>query len=97
MRVGLAWDLLPGVRHGDSEQERRRPEFTNVGINLGLSYMLGSKLIPDSDSDGVLESGDNCPDTPVGAQVDGTGCPSDSDARMRTAWTAAPTPRRGLR
>jgi outer membrane protein OmpA-like peptidoglycan-associated protein len=54
--------------------------FTNVGVSLGLSYMLGSKPIPDSDGDGILENRDRCPDTPAGAQVDGTGCPSDSDA-----------------
>jgi outer membrane protein OmpA-like peptidoglycan-associated protein len=53
--------------------------FTNFGVSLGLSYMLGSKPIPDSDGDGILENRDRCPDTPSGAQVDGTGCPSDSD------------------
>lgn len=81
VRVGLASDLLA---RGEAMVIRNRNaagrNFTNVGINLGLSYMLGSKPIPDSDSDGVLENRDNCPDTPVGAQVDGTGCPSDSDA-----------------
>jgi outer membrane protein OmpA-like peptidoglycan-associated protein len=54
--------------------------FTNVGVSLGLSYMLGSRPIPDSDGDGILENRDRCPDTPAGAQVDETGCPSDSDA-----------------
>jgi OOP family OmpA-OmpF porin len=53
--------------------------FSNVGINLGLSYMLGSKPVPDSDGDGILNNRDRCPDTPAGAQVDGRGCPSDSD------------------
>ena len=54
-------------------------KFTNVGINLGLSYMLGSKPVPDSDGDGILNNRDRCPDTPAGAQVDGRGCPRDSD------------------
>ena len=59
---------------------RRGDGFTNFGLNVGVSYMLGSKPIPDSDGDGILENRDRCPDTPSGAQVDGTGCPSDSDA-----------------
>jgi outer membrane protein OmpA-like peptidoglycan-associated protein len=60
--------------------ENAARSFTNTGVSLGLSYMLGSKAIPDSDGDGILENRDRCPDTPAGAQVDGTGCPSDSDA-----------------
>jgi outer membrane protein OmpA-like peptidoglycan-associated protein len=54
-------------------------KFSNVGVNLGLSYMLGSKPVPDSDGDGILNNRDRCPDTPAGAQVDGRGCPRDSD------------------
>jgi outer membrane protein OmpA-like peptidoglycan-associated protein len=85
MRVGVTPDLF--IR-GDAVLSRNRSEpedappinFTNVGASIGLSYMLGSKPIPDSDGDGILENRDRCPDTPTGAQVDGTGCPSDSDA-----------------
>lgn len=35
----------------------------------------------DTDGDGVLDSRDNCPETPKGVQVDGNGCPVvlDSD------------------
>jgi OOP family OmpA-OmpF porin len=33
----------------------------------------------DSDSDGVPDSLDKCPDTPIGVGVDGFGCPIDSD------------------
>src|SRR5712691_3966567 len=42
--------------------------FSNVGINLGLSYMLGSKPVRDSDGDGILDNRDRCPDTPASAQ-----------------------------
>jgi outer membrane protein OmpA-like peptidoglycan-associated protein len=82
LRVGVTPLLL--VR-GDASVIRNKSEssdraFTNFGVSLGLSYMLGGKPIPDSDGDGVLENRDRCPDTPSGAQVDGTGCPSDSDA-----------------
>ena len=54
-------------------------KFSNYGVNLGVSLMLGSKPIPDSDGDGVLNNRDRCAGTPAGAQVDGRGCPADSD------------------
>jgi outer membrane protein OmpA-like peptidoglycan-associated protein len=53
--------------------------LSNFGVSLGVSLMLGSKPILDSDSDGVLDNKDRCPDTPAGATVDPHGCPSDSD------------------
>ncbi|NNE43565.1 MAG: OmpA family protein, partial [Gemmatimonadetes bacterium] len=43
---------------------------------LGLSYTWGGS---DSDGDGVKDGRDACPNTPYGAMVDATGCPSDSD------------------
>jgi outer membrane protein OmpA-like peptidoglycan-associated protein len=53
--------------------------FSNFGVNVGLSLMLGSKPIPDNDADGILNNRDRCADTPSGAQVDGFGCPADND------------------
>jgi hypothetical protein len=58
---------------------KRTIKFSNYGLNVGLSLMLGSKPIPDSDHDGVLNNRDRCADTPEGAQVDSSGCPADSD------------------
>jgi outer membrane protein OmpA-like peptidoglycan-associated protein len=55
-------------------------KFSNYGLNVGLSFMLGSKPMPDSDADGVQNNRDRCANTPPGAQVDGSGCPSDSDS-----------------
>jgi outer membrane protein OmpA-like peptidoglycan-associated protein len=57
----------------------RTTKFSNYGLNLGLSLMLGSKPIPDSDGDGVLNNRDRCANTPPGAQVNEFGCPADSD------------------
>jgi len=54
-------------------------KFTSYGVNLGVSVMLGSKPIPDSDGDGVLNNRDRCAGTPAGAQVDASGCPADAD------------------
>ncbi|HET6777914.1 MAG TPA: OmpA family protein [Gemmatimonadales bacterium] len=53
--------------------------FTNYGLNIGVSVMLGSKPVPDSDGDGILNNRDRCAGTPAGAQVDGRGCPADTD------------------
>jgi OOP family OmpA-OmpF porin len=54
-------------------------KFSNVGGNLGLSLMLGSHSLIDSDGDGVRDDADKCPGTPRGALVDKRGCPVDSD------------------
>ncbi len=54
--------------------------FTNYGLNLGLSLMLGSKPLPDSDGDGVPNTRDRCANTPLGAQVNEFGCPLDNDS-----------------
>jgi outer membrane protein OmpA-like peptidoglycan-associated protein len=55
-------------------------KFSNFGLNAGISFMLGSRPIPDSDNDGVLNNRDRCANTPSGAQVDEFGCPADSDS-----------------
>src|SRR6476620_10401833 len=47
----------------------RTTKFTNYGVNLGLSLMLGSKPLSDSDGDGVPNTRDRCANTPSGAQV----------------------------
>jgi len=36
----------------------------------------------DTDRDGVGDKNDTCPDTPLGATVDGKGCPSDQDGDL---------------
>src|SRR5919106_5910541 len=57
LRVGVTPLLL--VR-GDASLTRNKTgrtgdAFTNFGVSLGLSYMLGSKPIADSDGDGILD------------------------------------------
>jgi outer membrane protein OmpA-like peptidoglycan-associated protein len=54
-------------------------KYSNFGVNVGVSFMLGSKPIPDSDHDGVQNNRDRCANTPEGAQVDRSGCPADND------------------
>jgi outer membrane protein OmpA-like peptidoglycan-associated protein/opacity protein-like surface antigen len=64
---------------GSDPPDTNNVNFSNFGLNLGLSLMLGSKPIPDSDGDGVLNNRDRCANTPAGAVVNDLGCPSDSD------------------
>ncbi|MEO7986069.1 MAG: OmpA family protein [Gemmatimonadales bacterium] len=80
LRVGIIPTLMA---RGELEVNRNKSStrsLTNVGVSLGLSAMLGSKPIPDTDGDGIQNNRDRCPDTPRGAQVDGRGCPSDEDS-----------------
>ncbi len=42
-------------------------------------FLAGKALPADADGDGVLDPEDQCPNTPAGVAVDGTGCPLDSD------------------
>ena len=50
----------------------------NLVLGGGVTVAIGGKN-PDADLDGVADNKDNCPETPVGARVDGNGCPMDSD------------------
>ncbi len=51
-------------------------QFYTAGVELALG---GSTGISDADQDGVKDSKDQCPATPVGARVDERGCPLDAD------------------
>jgi OOP family OmpA-OmpF porin len=63
--------------------------FNDFGLKLGLAYTFGGNDKPvslpvtdkDSDNDGVIDSRDQCPNTPIGAAVNTLGCvlPQDSD------------------
>ena len=44
---------------------------------VGISYSFLTEF--DSDGDGIVDSKDNCPDTPAGVKVDEFGCPLDTD------------------
>jgi outer membrane protein OmpA-like peptidoglycan-associated protein len=46
-------------------------------VNAGLSYYFNRET--DSDGDGIPDSRDMCPKTPLGVKVDEFGCPLDSD------------------
>ena len=51
----------------------------NLVYSGGLQVSLGGEAADDQDNDGVADSKDACPSTPVGALVDVRGCPLDAD------------------
>jgi outer membrane protein OmpA-like peptidoglycan-associated protein len=71
---------LDGIAsHASSSVGGASTGITNLGASLGLSVMLGSKPLTDSDQDRVYDIDDRCPDTPLGALTDRDGCPTDTD------------------
>ena len=56
---------------------------THFGFKLGLAYAFGGSRAPakpkDGDNDGVVDSQDQCLDTPAGTAVDSMGCTLDLD------------------
>jgi len=53
--------------------------FSNVALQGGVSLMLKSEPLIDSDGDGVFDRYDRCADTRLGALVNKSGCPTDLD------------------
>jgi len=62
------------VDWGDS---KTRPFNGYLEPSVSLTYFFGGPR--DTDSDGVKDKFDQCPDTPAGALVDEYGCPMDTD------------------
>lgn len=84
--LGGNWQFRTDVRAFNSLDN----EYTDLAVNLGLTYLFGKKSAPvvaaapapapvvedkDSDGDGVLDSKDKCPNTVSGLKVDADGCP----------------------
>ncbi len=61
-----------------NKEEPTDVEGHNWIVGAGLTVALGAKA-RDTDGDGVPDRKDQCPDTPKGATVDATGCPTDTD------------------
>src|SRR3989442_8992899 len=62
-----------------STQSSFASSATHWAGTVGLSFFELGRPTKDSDQDGVVDSKDQCPDTPAGAKVDGRGVPIDSD------------------
>jgi outer membrane protein OmpA-like peptidoglycan-associated protein len=82
-RVAIRAEVRDLLWKFDSSQAPDPPgeDWTNnlvysVGIEIALGGLLPGR---DTDRDGVVDHKDRCPDTPIGARVDASGCPIDSD------------------
>jgi len=83
-KLSSMWQLRSDIRALYSFDEKDQ----DLSLNLGLSYLFGAnedhaKTVviseKDSDRDGVMDSRDQCLNTPLGAAVNSEGCPVDSD------------------
>lgn len=76
VRAAGTWDWMT-ITEADA------PTYANLGATLGISFFPGrSGGLPaegDEDSDGVRNADDACPGSPLGSQVDATGCVRRSD------------------
>lgn len=81
--LGNNWEFRTDVRAFNSLDN----EYTDLAVNAGIAYLFGAAPEPvraapapapepekDSDGDGVLDSKDQCPDTPRTHKVDAVGC-----------------------
>lgn len=71
--VGNLWVTAVGM--DGSRQDIAKDQY--IQLNVGVSFAMGQ--MKDSDRDGVGNKVDQCPDTPVGVEVDELGCPLDRD------------------
>lgn len=83
IRLDATGDYIP-------KAESEAPQFPSIeqqkhnwhwGGQAGLSLLFGARRDGDKDKDGVKDSLDQCPDTPLGDAVDANGCslPKDAD------------------
>ncbi len=78
MRIALTPTVL--LRYeGTFNRSTTTLKFSNIALQAGVSLMLGSRRIVDSDQDGVIDSKDRCAATKLGSLVDQRGCPTDRD------------------
>jgi len=82
LKIRLVERLALRLEARDVLVKRDEPSSTdqshNVFATAGLHLAIGGK-VRDGDGDGVGDRKDRCPDTPAGAIVDKTGCPTDAD------------------
>ena len=82
--IALRGDLRHVITFADT--------YNNLIYTVGVDFLFGGRKRrwlaavaappppePDSDGDGVVDSKDQCPDTPKGVTVNSSGCPLDTD------------------
>lgn len=86
--AGMNIDIFPGlpvridVRHvlfwSETMQDKRNVTYS-IGINSQFGGVKPKPVDTDADNDGIIDSLDHCPATPIGVTVNTVGCPSDSN------------------
>jgi len=61
-------------------EDNQEVEINSEADTKEIEQELKTVEVLDSDNDNIDDSKDLCPDTPLGVEVDKTGCPFDSDA-----------------
>ena len=75
-RMSFRWELRGDATYWEHE-DVVWVDMIQAELLVGLSLRLGGSR--DADRDGVSDGRDECPGTPVGALVNGVGCPTDED------------------
>lgn len=73
--------LRGDIRHVISFDSTHHNLLYTIGLTFffGIQPEVAARDRQDSDSDGVYDHMDMCPDTPLGVAVNSSGCPPDSD------------------
>ncbi|MEL7022562.1 MAG: OmpA family protein [Pseudomonadota bacterium] len=95
--------VSPAENFGLRLQYRQRtqfggPSFSDQIYSVGFQFAFGESTpkMMDADSDGVADSLDQCPNTPIGTVVDARGCELDSDGDgVADSRDKCPNTRRG--
>jgi OOP family OmpA-OmpF porin len=77
LSIGFHWRR--GAKVPRWESPRKAAERLAVPVVVDTPPVEEVEAAPDSDSDGVPDDQDPCPDTMPGIEVDTTGCPRDAD------------------
>ncbi|MFO7529291.1 MAG: OmpA family protein [Marinobacter sp.] len=77
--ISDAISLRGDLREFHGIDESTFDTMVSLGISFAFNRTVGEAAPADSDNDGVPDTGDQCPGTPVGAVVDSTGCEPDAD------------------
>ena len=77
--LGAGVGAIVGNQGGNDRGETAAIGTAAGALVGGAVGLVICKDDPDSDGDGVPDSLDKCPNTPIGVEVDANGCPLDSD------------------